>query len=64
MVGLVVGMVAGISILTTLGMILIVAGAVLWVLGQHYDVFGWENPKYANPEAAAAITKAGLAPMK
>ena len=29
--------------------------AVLWVLGQHYDVFGWENPKYGNPEAAAAI---------
>ena len=29
--------------------------AVLWVLGQHYDIFGWENPKYANPEAAAAI---------
>ena len=32
-----------------------VKSAVLWVLGQHYDVFGWENPKYANPEAAAAI---------
>ena len=29
--------------------------AVLWVLGKHYDVFGWENPKYGNPEAAAAI---------
>ena len=29
--------------------------AVLWVLGQHYDIFGWENPKYGNPEAAAAI---------
>ena len=32
-----------------------VRSAVLWVLGQHYDVFGWESPKYANPEAAAAI---------
>jgi hypothetical protein len=32
-----------------------VKSAVLWVLGQHYDVFGWENPKYANPEAASAI---------
>jgi hypothetical protein len=32
-----------------------VKSAVLWVLGQHYDVFGWENPKYGNPEAAAAI---------
>jgi hypothetical protein len=29
--------------------------AVLWVLGQHYDIFGWERPAYANPEAAAAI---------
>jgi hypothetical protein len=29
--------------------------AVLWVLGQHYDIFGWGNPKHANPEAAAAI---------
>ena len=29
--------------------------AVLWVLGKYYDVFGWENPKYGNPEAAAAI---------
>jgi hypothetical protein len=37
-----------------------VKSAVLWVTGAHYDVFGWENPKYANPEAAAAI-KAGLA---
>ena len=32
-----------------------VKSAVLWVLGQHYDIFGWENPKYGNPEAAAAI---------
>ena len=32
-----------------------VKSAVLWVLGQHYDVFGWENPKYGNAEAAAAI---------
>ena len=30
---LVVGLVAGISILTTLGMILMVAGAILWILG-------------------------------
>jgi hypothetical protein len=29
--------------------------AVLWVLGEHYDIFGWGNPKHANPEAAAAI---------
>jgi hypothetical protein len=33
--------------------------AVLWVTGPHYDVFGWENPKWAIPEAAAVI-KAGL----
>jgi len=42
---LVVGMLAGISILTTIGMILMVAGAILWILGasgravggrQHY----------------------------
>jgi len=32
-----------------------VKSAVLWVLGQHYDVFGWEKASYANPEAAAAI---------
>jgi hypothetical protein len=37
-----------------------VKSAVLWVTGAHYDVFGWENPKYANSDAAAAI-KAGLA---
>jgi len=30
---LVVGMLANISILTTIGMILMVAGAILWVLG-------------------------------
>ena len=30
---LVVGMLAGISILTTIGMILMVAGAILWILG-------------------------------
>jgi hypothetical protein len=35
-------------------------GAILWVNGSHYDVFGWQNPSYANPEAAAAI-KAALA---
>jgi hypothetical protein len=29
--------------------------AVLWVLGQHYDIFGWERASYGNPEAAAAI---------
>jgi hypothetical protein len=28
---------------------------VLWVTGARYDVFGWENAKYANAEAAAAI---------
>ena len=32
-----------------------VKSAVLWVTGPHYDVFGWENAKYGNPEAAAAI---------
>jgi len=34
-------------------------GAVLWVTGRHYDIFGWEKASYANPEAVAAI-KAGL----
>jgi hypothetical protein len=34
--------------------------AILWVTGPHYDIFGWQNPKYAIPAAAAAI-KAGLA---
>jgi len=29
--------------------------AVLWVLGQHYDIFGWEKAAYGNAEAAAAI---------
>ncbi len=29
--------------------------AVLWVLGPHYDIFGWDNPKFAIPDAAAAI---------
>jgi hypothetical protein len=33
--------------------------AVLWVMGPHYDIFGWETPKHAVPEAAAAI-RAGL----
>ncbi len=33
--------------------------AVLWVTGPHYDLFGWENAKWAIPEAAAVI-KAGL----
>jgi hypothetical protein len=32
---------------------------VLWVLGSHYDVFGWDDPRLAIPEAAAAI-RAGL----
>jgi hypothetical protein len=36
-----------------------VQSAVLWVTGPHYDIFGWGDPKYAIPEAAAAI-KAGL----
>src|SRR5262249_7071940 len=27
--------------------------AVLWVTGRHYDIFGWEDPKLAVPEAAA-----------
>ena len=31
---LVVGMLAGISVLTTIGIILMVAGAILWVLGS------------------------------
>ena len=30
---LVIGMIAGISILTTIGMILMVVGAMLWILG-------------------------------
>jgi hypothetical protein len=36
--------------------------AILWVTGPHYDVFGWDNPKYAIPAAAAAI-KAGSRPV-
>jgi hypothetical protein len=32
--------------------------AVLWVTGTHYDIFGWGNPKYATPAAAAAIRAA------
>ena len=32
--------------------------AILWVTGAHYDVYGWENPKYANPDATAAIRAA------
>jgi hypothetical protein len=35
--------------------------AVLWVTGPHYDIFGWGDPKQANPEAVAAI-RAGLRP--
>jgi hypothetical protein len=29
--------------------------AVLWVTGPHYDIFGWRNPAWAIPAAAAAI---------
>ncbi len=32
--------------------------AVLWVTGTHYDVFGWGNPSYGVPAAAAAIRAA------
>lgn len=32
--------------------------AILWVTGAHYDIFGWESPKYANPEAIAALKPA------
>jgi hypothetical protein len=32
--------------------------AVLWITGRHYDIFGWEKPSYANPEAIAAIKAA------
>jgi len=32
--------------------------AILWITGAHYDIFGWERPQYANPEAAAAIRAA------
>jgi hypothetical protein len=32
--------------------------AILWVTGAHYDIFGWERPQYANPEAIAAIKAA------
>ncbi|HEY6477625.1 MAG TPA: hypothetical protein VI456_13675 [Polyangia bacterium] len=35
-----------------------VGGAILWVTGRRYDIFGWENPSYANPEATAAIKAA------
>jgi hypothetical protein len=35
-----------------------VKSAVLWVTGAHYDVFGWEKAKYANPDAVAAIRAA------
>jgi hypothetical protein len=38
-----------------------VKSAVLWVTGPHYDVFGWESPKYGNAEAAEAI-RAALRP--
>jgi hypothetical protein len=32
--------------------------AILWITGRHYDIFGWEKPSYANPEAVAAIKAA------
>jgi hypothetical protein len=35
-----------------------VKSAVLWVTGPHYDIFGWEDPKHAIPEAAAAVRSA------
>jgi hypothetical protein len=35
-----------------------VESAVLWVTGPHYDIFGWESRKYANPEAVAALKPA------
>jgi hypothetical protein len=36
-----------------------VESAILWVTGAHYDIFGWESPKYANADAVAAL-KPGL----
>jgi hypothetical protein len=35
-----------------------VGSAVLWVTGQYYDVFGWQNPAHGNPAAAASIRAA------
>ncbi len=35
-----------------------VESAILWVTGAHYDIYGWENPKYANPDATAALKTA------
>jgi hypothetical protein len=35
--------------------------AVLWVTGTHYDIFGWENQRFAIPAAAAAV-RAALRP--
>ena len=35
-----------------------VESAILWVTGAHYDIYGWENPKYANADATAAIRAA------
>jgi hypothetical protein len=32
--------------------------AVLWVTGPHYDIFGWRNPAWEIPAAAAAIKAA------
>jgi hypothetical protein len=32
--------------------------AILWISGAHYDIFGWESPKNANPEATDAIRAA------
>jgi hypothetical protein len=35
-----------------------VGSVILWVTGRHYDIFGWENPSYAIPEATAALKAA------
>ena len=32
--------------------------AILWVTGAHYDIYGWDNPKHANPEATEALKAA------
>jgi hypothetical protein len=38
--------------------------AVLWVSGPHYDIFGWRNPAWAIPDAAAAIRAALAGPAQ
>ena len=35
-----------------------VRSAVLWVSGTHYDIFGWQSPSYAVPEAASVVRAA------